>query len=77
VTESEVRYIQRLPEQMERALRKVRHYQVAYERYGMSLEREAQLLLEMIYGQPNPGQAAELEYQVAKYERDQWPEAAE
>ncbi len=61
-SESEARYIQRLPDQLEASLRKTVALLVAHERYGCPLEREARLLLETIYGKTSPGQRAELEY---------------
>jgi hypothetical protein len=65
-TEAEARYIQRLPNQLMGALRKVRHYQTAHERYGMCLEVEAQRLLEEIYGGSDPLRRAEAEFQMAR-----------
>lgn len=66
MTEAEARYIQRLPEQMETALRRVQSLQAAHARYGMPLEKEAQRLLREIYGPIEPGARAEAEYQRAR-----------
>ena len=66
MSEAEARYIQRLPGQLEGALRKVQHYQNACERYGIPIEREAQRLLREIYGPIDPGARAEAEYQFRR-----------
>lgn len=69
MTEAEARYIKRLPGQLAASLRKTRSLLNACNRYGMTLEDEAQMLLRSIYGDTNPGQAAELEYQIAMKNR--------
>lgn len=63
MTEAEARYIQRLPGQMEAALRKVRALNNAHRRYGLALETEAQSLLRDLYGDLDPGLAAEADFQ--------------
>lgn len=63
MTEAEARYIQRLPGQLEAALRKVRALQIAHARHQMPLDDEAQLLLHQIYGPIDPGAKAEAEFQ--------------
>jgi hypothetical protein len=63
MTEAEARYIQRLPSQLEAALRKVKALQVAHARHRLPLDQEAQLLLHEIYGPIDPGAKAEAEFQ--------------
>lgn len=67
-SEAEVRYIQRLPGQLEASLRKTVALLRAAERYGCPLEREAQQLLKAIYGETSPGQWAEIQFQMHERE---------
>lgn len=63
MTAAEARYIQRLPGQMEAAIRRVKALNNAYLRYGMALEDEVRRLLRELYGDIAPGLMAEAEFQ--------------
>lgn len=63
--EAESRYIQRLPGQFENSLRRAIHYLHAHQNYSMPIEREAQKLIEQLYGEAGLA-AAEREWQMMK-----------